>query len=95
MLQIIIITYLGDNKKFQQIICWNFLSFLLIIKHTVSIALKVGVCDLSLELLTHTLYVLAFAYFTGTIAAFCFQTFFYGLNDLFVFVKSYFHIKAR
>lgn len=66
-----------------------------------AIALVFGVCDLISELLAHTLYIFAFAHFTGAVAALCLKTFLYGADDLLVFVKAYLHnysafeIKAR
>ena len=60
--------------------------FFLVVKKTVAIALEIRVGDLLLELLAHTLDVVALTNTAGTIAALGFKSFLYGLDDLLVFV---------
>ena len=69
----------------------TFLSFSLIIKHAVAIALKVGVCDLLTKLLADALIFFLFRKAAGTVAVLCLQTFTDGFYDFLVGIFSDFH----
>ena len=63
----------------------------LVIEHTVTVALEIGIGYLAAEFKTGAFYVLAFSHTAGAVAAFGFKTLLHRPDDLLVLIQSDLH----
>ena len=66
-------------------------SFFLVIEHTVTVALEIGIGYLAAEFKTGAFYVLAFSHTAGAVAAFGFKPLLHRPDDLLVLIQSDLH----
>lgn len=65
---------------------WEENRLILVIKHAVAVALEIGVCNLTAKLCADALVVFRPFQTAGTVATGAFETLFYGLHHIFIFI---------
>ena len=83
-----------NTKKDRRLSVWKIgaiLSFFFVVKQTMAITLEIGVSYLLAEFLTHAFKIFRARNSARAVSAGAFKPLFYGIYNLFVFIKSYLH----